>query len=86
MNKSITIDLDYDTIDRIAISSMKSVLENLEIDLQARKNDSGFAFFVAAKEDDIILLEKHVEAFKTALEYYGVYSFLRNTLNHSKLS
>lgn len=71
MNKSITIDLDYDTIDRIAISSMKSVLENLEIDLEKRKNDSGMAIFETDKEADIALMEKHVEAFKLVLEYYN---------------
>jgi len=71
MNKSITIDLDWDTIDRITTSSMKSVLENLEIDLQKRKNDSGMAIFVKEKQYDVILLERHVEAFKLILKYYG---------------
>ncbi len=71
MNKSITIDLDWDTIDRITTSSMKSVLENLEIDLQKRKNDSGMAIFVKEQQYDIILLEKHIEAFKLILKYYG---------------
>jgi len=71
MSKSITIDLDYDTIDRIATSSMKSVLENLEIDLKKRKDDSGMAIFETDKEADIALMEKHVEAFKLVLEYYN---------------
>jgi len=71
MSKSITIDLDWDTIDRITTSSMKSVLENLEIDLQKRKNDSGMAIFVKEKQYDVILLERHVEAFKLILKYYG---------------
>lgn len=71
MNKSITIDLDWDTIDRITTSSMKSVLENLEIELQKRKNDSGMAIFVTEKQYDVILLERHVEAFKLILKYYG---------------
>ena len=70
MSKSITIDLDYDTIDRIATSSMKSVLENLEIDLKKRKDDSGMAIFETDKEADIALIEKHVEALKLILEYY----------------
>jgi hypothetical protein len=71
MSKSITIDLDWDTIDRITTSSMRSVLENLEIDLQKRKNDSGMAIFVKEQQYDIILLEKHIEAFKLILKYYG---------------
>jgi hypothetical protein len=71
MNKSITVELDWDTIDRITTSAMKSILENLEIDLQKRKNDSGMAIFVKEKEYDVILLEKHIEAFKIVLKYYG---------------
>lgn len=71
MNMSITIDLDWDTIDRITTSAMKSILENLEMDLQKRKNDSGMAIFVKEKEYDVILLEKHIEAFKIVLKYYG---------------
>ena len=71
MSKSITIDLDWDTIDRITTSSMRSVLENLEIDLQKRKNDSGMAIFVKEQQYDVILLERHIEAFKLILKYYG---------------
>jgi hypothetical protein len=70
MNMSITIDLDWDTIDRIATSSMKSVLENLQVDLQNRKNGSGMAIFVQEQQYDIILLERHIEALKLILEYY----------------
>jgi hypothetical protein len=72
MNKSVTIELDWDTIDRITTSSMKSILENLEKDLEARKDDSGMAIFVLEKEKDIALLEKHIEAFKLVLKYFGV--------------
>jgi hypothetical protein len=71
MNKSITVELDWDTIDRITTSSMKSVLENLEIDLQKRKNDTGMAIFEKDKESDIALMKKHIEAFKLVLKYYG---------------
>jgi hypothetical protein len=71
MSKSITIDLDWDTMDRIATSSMKCILENLEIELQKRKNDSGMAIFVTEKKYDVILIERHIEAFKLILEYYN---------------
>jgi hypothetical protein len=71
MSKSITIDLDYDTIDRIATSSMKSVLENLQKDLAERKNGNGMAIFVTEQEFDVLLIEKHIEAFKLILKYYG---------------
>ena len=71
MNKSITVELDWDTIDRITVSSMKSILENLENDLEKRRAGDGIAIFVKEQEFDAILIEKHVEAFKLVLKYYG---------------
>lgn len=71
MNKSVTVELDWDTIDRITTSSMKSLVENLEADLEERKADTGMAIFEKDKESDIALIEKHIEAFKLVLKYYG---------------
>jgi hypothetical protein len=71
MNKSVTVELDWDTIDKIATSSMKSLLENLEDDLEKRKDDTGMAIFEKDKESDIALIEKHIDAFKLVLKYYG---------------
>jgi hypothetical protein len=71
MSKSVTIELDWDTIDRITTSSMKSLLENLEDDLEKRKDDTGMAIFEKDKESDIALIEKHIDAFKLVLKYYG---------------
>jgi hypothetical protein len=71
MNKSVTVELDWDTIDRITTSSMKSLVESLEADLEKRKDDTGMAIFEKDKESDIALIEKHIEAFKLVLKYYG---------------
>ena len=71
MNKKITVELDWDTIDRITTSSMKSLVESLEADLDKRKDDTGIAIFETDKEADIALIEKHIDAFKLVLKYYG---------------
>ncbi len=71
MNKSVTIELDWDTVDGIARASMHSVLENLQKDLVERKNGDGMAIFVTEQEFDVMLIEKHIEAFKLVLKYYG---------------
>jgi hypothetical protein len=71
MNRKITVELDWDTIDKITTCSMKGLVENLEIDLENRKAGNGMAIFVNEKEYDVVLLEKHVEAFKLVLKYYG---------------
>ena len=71
MNKKITVELDWDTIDRITTCSMKSLVESLEVDLEKRKADTGMAIFEVEKELDIALIEKHIDAFKLVLKYYG---------------
>jgi|APGre2960657373_1045057.scaffolds.fasta_scaffold421734_2 hypothetical protein len=71
MNKSVTIELDWDTVDGIARASMHSVLENLQKDLTERKSGDGMAIFVTEQEFDVMLLEKHIDAFKLVLKYYG---------------
>jgi hypothetical protein len=71
MNKKITIELDWDTIDKIATSSMKSLVENLEVDLENRKKDKGIAVFDTNKKKDIAEIKRHIDAFKTVLKYYG---------------
>ena len=71
MNKSVTVELDWDTIDRITTSSMKSLVQNLEVDLRKRKDDTGMAIFEKDKKKDIALIKKHIEAFKLVLKYYG---------------
>ena len=71
MNKKITVELDWDTIDKITTCSMKSVVENLEVDLEKRKNDTGMAIFHKDKKKDIAETKRHIDAFRTVLAYYG---------------
>jgi hypothetical protein len=70
-NMNLNVELDWDTVDGIARASMHNILENLQKDLAERKNGDGMAIFVAEQEFDVILLEKHIEAFKLVLKYYG---------------
>lgn len=71
MDKRITVELDWDTIDKITTCSMKSVVENLEHDLDKRKSGTGIAVFDTNKKKDIAEIKRHIDAFKTVLKYYG---------------
>jgi len=71
MDKKITVELDWDTIDGITTSAMKSVLENLEDDLEKRKAGTGMAIFHKDKKKDIAEINRHIDAFCTVLKYYG---------------
>ena len=71
MSKKITVELDWDTIDKITTSSMKSLVESLEDDLEKRKAGTGMAIFHKDKRKDIAEINRHIDAFKTVLKYYG---------------
>ena len=71
MNKKITIELDWDTIDRITTCSMETLVECLEADLQKRKDGTGMAIGDKNKKKDIAEIQRHIDAFKTVLKYYG---------------
>ena len=71
MNKKITVELDWDTVDQITTSSMESIVESLEDDLQKRKDGTGMAIFHKDKKKDIAEIKRYIDAFKTVLKYYG---------------
>lgn len=71
MDRKVTIELDWDTMDKITTCSMKGLVEDLEIDLENRKAGNGMAIFVADKKKDVAEIKRHIDAFKTVLSYYG---------------
>ena len=71
MNKKVTIELDWDTIDHITTCSMKGLVESFEADLELRKAGTGMAIFDTNKKKDIAEIQRHIDAFKTVLKYYG---------------
>ena len=71
MNRKITIELDWDTIDKVTTCSMKGLVESLEDDLEKRKAGTCMAIFDDNKKKDIAEIKRHIDAFKTVLKYYG---------------
>lgn len=71
MNRKITVELDWDTIDRVTTCSMKGLVGSLEEDLEKRKNGTGMAIFHQNKKKDITEIKRHIDAFRTVLKYYG---------------
>ena len=69
--KKITIELDWETIDKVTTCSMKGLVESLEDDLEKRKAGTGMAIFDKNKKKDIAEIQRHIDAFKTVLKYYG---------------
>ena len=71
MDKKVTVELDWDTIDRITTCSMETLVKNLEDDLENRKDGTGMAIFHKDKKKDIAEINRHIDAFWTVLKYYG---------------
>ena len=67
----VEIDIDDDMGDKIAVASLKSLLECLENDYELRKEGRGMAIFEKDKDEDLKILKKHIKSFKTVLKYYG---------------
>ena len=67
----VTVKLDHDTVDGIVVDQLIDTLENLQDDLERRKDGSGLAIFEHDPKEDIKVLRDHVDAFKIVLSYFG---------------
>ena len=67
----VEIDINDDMGDKIAAANLSSMLECLENDYELRKEGRGMAIFEKDKEEDLKILKKHIQSFKTVLKYYG---------------
>lgn len=58
-------------VNAIVRSELGETLENLKDDLKRRKKGNSIAIFHMDKDEDVAELERHVEAFKLVMRYYG---------------
>ena len=58
-------------LDAIVRSDLKSVLHSLKRDLKARKSGKGVGIFDTDKAKDVAEIQRHIDAFKIVLKYYG---------------
>ena len=58
-------------LDAIVRSDLKSVLHSLKRDLKTRKSGKGVGIFGTDKAKDVAEIQRHIDAFKIVLKYYG---------------
>lgn len=58
-------------LDAIVRSDLKSVLHSLKRDLKSRKNGKGIGIFHMDKAEDVAEIQRHIDALKIVLKYYG---------------
>ena len=65
------VEICSEGLEKIVRHDLSSTLKNLKSDLQRRKNGDRGCIFYADPRQDIEELQRHVEAFKTVMKYYG---------------
>ena len=70
----VEIDINSDTADFLIVENLKQTIADMEHDLKAREEETETCggFFSTDKEEDLIQMVKHIEAFKITLSYFGV--------------
>jgi hypothetical protein len=58
-------------LDAIVRSDLQNALGSLRRDLKARKIGKGVCIFHSDKAKDVTEIERHIDAFKIVLKYYG---------------
>lgn len=67
----VEIDINSDSADLLFVENLKQTIADLEADLKQRKKGGGISIFSTDREHDIIEIERHLDAFRLALRYYG---------------
>ncbi len=65
------VELCVEGMNTLVRADLKDSLKSLQDDLKKRKAGGNIAIFHTDSRQDIAELQKHVEAFKLVLRYYG---------------
>lgn len=68
----VEIDINSDTADFLVVENLKQVIADMEYDLERNKKGVCTAIFSTNKEEDLAEITKHLDAFRTTLNYFGV--------------
>jgi hypothetical protein len=72
MKMKIEIDINSDAADFLIVENLKQTIADMENDLERNKEGVGTAIFSTNKEEDLVEIAKHIDAFRTTLSYFGV--------------
>lgn len=67
----VKVELCIEGMGAIVRAELGETFKNLKDDLKRRKKGNSIAIFHMDKDEDVAELERHVEAFKLVLRYYG---------------
>lgn len=70
--KKYTVELEYDTICGMVTDQLIDMVKIMSADARDRKAGVGMAVFSHDEKEDIAEMNKHIDAARTILAYYGV--------------
>jgi 3-dehydroquinate synthase class II len=70
MSRKFTVELDWDTVDNIVAQELKNNLEGFIESLERVKKLGRGDVFTTDLEQDIVDIEKHIEACKLLIAYH----------------
>lgn len=65
------IEVCIEGVNDIIRTDLGEALKNLKDDLKRRKKGNSIAIFHMDKNEDVAELQRHIDAFKLVLKYYG---------------
>jgi hypothetical protein len=71
MGFTVKVELCVEGMGAIVRAELGETFKNLKDDLKRRKKGNSIAIFHMDKDEDVAELERHVEAFKLVMRYYG---------------
>jgi len=83
MSRTITIELDWDMVDDIVVQELKNNLEGFIESLERVKKLGRGDVFTTDLEQDIVDIEKHIEACKLLIAYHTPFQDLFHEDSHS---
>lgn len=70
MSRKVTVELDWDTVDNIVVQELKNNLDSFIENLERVKHLGRGDVFTTDLEQDIVDIEKHIEACKLLIAYH----------------
>lgn len=65
------IEVCIEGVNDIIRTDLGETLKNLKDDLKRRKKDNSIAIFHMDKDEDVAEIQRHIDAIKLVLRYYG---------------
>ena len=76
MSRKFTVELDWDTVDNIVAQELKNNLQGFMESLERVKHLGRGDVFTTDLEQDIVDIEKHIEACKLLIAYHTPFNEL----------